>query len=305
MLRSSTQRVCTCCLLIVPLLLNQEVGELSAQVRLRWKFRAGQQLQLRISQQATTTTSVNNRPLAITSALEMDVDWTVGKLTPRGGAEVTQQFSRLAIKFQAPEAEPVEYDSQRDKNPTGQLLRIANRIQPLLDSPFRVNVGDRGQIREVLSGPVTTQTVDSPRLKRFISAEQLANVLRQSNLLLPEMPVAMGDSWETDSVQVSPLGKVKLTTVYTYKGTQQRGGRETALIVLKTTLEQAKASAESSDKAGRLTQHIQAGEIYFDVEAGYLKSSQVRQKRTTEKLYRGQRIETVDQSSTTLQITVL
>ena len=66
------------------LLLNQEVDELSAQVRLRWKFRAGQQMQLKISQKATTKTSVNNRPLAITSALEMDVDWTVGKLASRG-----------------------------------------------------------------------------------------------------------------------------------------------------------------------------------------------------------------------------
>ena len=60
-MRPSTQRLCTYCLLIVPLLLNQEVDELSAQVRLRWKFRAGQQMQLKISQKATTKTSVNNR----------------------------------------------------------------------------------------------------------------------------------------------------------------------------------------------------------------------------------------------------
>ena len=303
-MRSSTQRVCTWCLLILSLLLHHGVDELSAQVRLRWKFRAGQQLRLKISQEATTTTSVNNRPLAITSALEMDIDWTVEKLAPRGAAEMTQQFSRLAIKFQAPEAEPVEYDSQRDKNPTGQLLRIANRIQPLLDSPFRVTVNDRGQIREVLSSPNTPQTANSPRLKRFISAEQLASVLRQSNLVLPEIPVAAGDSWETDSVQNSPLGEVKLTTVYTYKGTQQRGGRDLALIALETRLEGAKSPELSKNKTGRLSQHTQAGEIFFDVEAGYLAASQIRQERTTEKLYRGQRIETVDQSSTALQITV-
>ena len=303
-MRSSTQRVCTWCLLILSLLLHHGVDELSAQVRLRWKFRAGQQLRLKISQEATTTTSVNNRPLAITSALEMDIDWTVEKLAPRGAAEMTQQFSRLAIKFQAPEAEPVEYDSQRDKNPTGQLLRIANRIQPLLDSPFRVTVDDRGQIREVLSSPNTPQTANSPRLKRFISAEQLASVLRQSNLVLPEIPVAAGDSWETDSVQNSPLGEVKLTTVYTYKGTQQRGGRDLALIALETRLEGAKSPELSKNKTGRLSQHTQAGEIFFDVEAGYLAASQIRQERTTEKLYRGQRIETVDQSSTALQITV-
>jgi len=303
--RLSTQRLCTCCLLVVPLLLNQEVDELSAQVRLRWKFRAGQQMQLKISQKATTTTSVNNRPLAITSALEMDVDWTVGKLASRGAAEMTQQFSRLAIKFQAPDAEPVEYDSQRDKNPTGQLLRMANRVQPLLDSPFRVTVGARGQITEVLSSPDASQTVNSPRLKRFISAEQLASVLRQSNLVLPEMAVSVGDSWETDSVQVSPLGEVKLTTAYTYKGIQERGGRELALIAVETTLEEAKSPRLPNKKSGRLTRHIQSGEIYFDVQAGYLKSSQVRQERTTEKLYRGQRIETVDQSVTALQITVL
>ena len=303
-MRSSTQRVCTWCLLILSLLLHHGVDELSAQVRLRWKFRAGQQLRLKISQEATTTTSVNNRPLAITSALEMDIDWTVEKLAPRGAAEMTQQFSRLAIKFQAPEAEPVEYDSQRDKNPTGQLLRIANRIQPLLDSPFRVTVNDRGQIREVLSSPNTPQTANSPRLKRFISAEQLASVLRQSNLVLPEIPVAAGDSWETDSVQNSPLGEVKLTTVYTYKGTQQRGGRDLALIALETRLEGAKSPELSKNKTGRLSRHTQAGEIFFDVEAGYLAASQIRQERTTEKLYRGQRIETVDQSSTALQITV-
>ena len=303
-MRSSTQRVCTWCLLILSLLLHHGVDELSAQVRLRWKFRAGQQLRLKISQEATTTTSVNNRPLAITSALEMDIDWTVEKLAPRGAAEMTQQFSRLAIKFQAPEAEPVEYDSQRDKNPTGQLLRIANRIQPLLDSPFRVTVDDRGQIREVLSSPNTPQTANSPRLKRFISAEQLASVLRQSNLVLPEIPVAAGDSWETDSVQNSPLGEVKLTTVYTYKGTQQRGGRDLALIALETRLEGAKSPELLKSKAGRLSRHTQAGEIFFDVEAGYLAASQIRQERTTEKLYRGQRIETVDQSSTALQITV-
>lgn len=303
-MRSSTQRVCTWCLLILSLLLHHGVDELSAQVRLRWKFRAGQQLRLKISQEATTTTSVNNRPLAITSALEMDIDWTVEKLAPRGAAEMTQQFSRLAIKFQAPEAEPVEYDSQRDKNPTGQLLRIANRIQPLLDSPFRVTVDDRGQIREVLSSPNTPQTANSPRLKRFISAEQLASVLRQSNLVLPEIPVAAGDSWETDSVQNSPLGEVKLTTVYTYKGTQQRGGRDLALIALETRLEGAKSPELSKNKTGRISRHTQSGEIFFDVEAGYLAASQIRQERTTEKLYRGQRIETVDQSSTALQITV-
>ena len=78
-----------------------------------------------------------------------------------------------------------------------------------------------------------------------------------------------------------------------------------ALIALETTLEEAKSPKLPNNKAGRLTRHIQSGEIYFDVEAGYLKSSQVRQERTTEKLYRGQRIETVDQSVTALQITVL
>ena len=303
-MRSRTQRLVLWCFPVLILLLNQGNGELPAQVRLRWKFREGQQLRLKITQSAVTTTSVNNRPLAITSALEMEVDWTVEKIRPQGAAEMTQKFSRMVIKFQAPGAEPVEYDSQRDKNPTGQLQRIANRLQPLLASPFRVTVDDRGQIQQVLSSPDSARTVKSSRLKQFISAEQLANILRQSNLVLPEMPVAAGASWETQSTQVSPLGEVKLTNVYTYKGPQQRGARELARINLKTELEVTRTAQLPKDKTGRITQHVQTGEIYFDVEAGYLESSQVRQERTTEKLYRGQRIETVDQSVTTLQVTI-
>ena len=290
--------------LLLVVLLNSSIAQLRAQTTLRWKFHDGQRLQLKIRQQATTTTSVNKRPLAISSNMEMTVDWSVERVDREGAATMTQRFSRMAIKFQAPGAEPVQYDSLQDKNPTGQVKRLAERLQPLIGSPFHVTVGNRGQIERVRFGSDLGPSAESSRLKHFVSKERLGEILRQSNLILPESPVAVGDSWETNSDQPSPLGRTRLTTVYTFGGPQLQGMRKLSRIDLTTRLEVQESSQPARRNVARITKHRQSGVIYFDVEAGYLVSSQIRQERTTEKLYRGQRIETVDQSSTALEVVV-
>ena len=66
--------------LLLVVLLNSSIAQLRAQTTLRWKFHDGQRLQLKIRQQATTTTSVNKRPLAISSNMEMTVDWSVERV---------------------------------------------------------------------------------------------------------------------------------------------------------------------------------------------------------------------------------
>ena len=277
-----------------------------AQKPLRWQFKSGEKLALLVKQKSTTQTSVNNRTLTMQTELEMDVAWSVDAVNDQQTAQMTQAFTRVAVKLQMPGVpDVITYDSAKTKSPSGVAKSFAARIRPLIGAKFHLSMTSRGEITEVRLSKEASKTLadvrDGSRLKSLFSKEKIADILRQSTMQLPATPLAAKAMWATTREQTSTLGKIRLTSDYVYQGSEQRGPASLERIDVSTKVALLPPDKPSLRQT-KLKQHAQTGTIYFDNQAGRMVSSFTKQETVTERMYREQRLTTKDTSETRLTV---
>lgn len=252
---------------------------------LRWRLQPGQKLRVKIEQQSQTETSVNARPVVMKVDMLFEMLWTVEAVDP-GAARLTQEFTRVAMSATAPGVEPIAYDSEKHKNPTGAAAEIARGITPLLGAKFELRMSERGEIVEVTIPEATEAALAaipaSSRVKSLLAKPVLSDTLRQATIVLPEAAIPVGHQWTTDSETATGIGKLRLKNVYTYRGPLPDGDEAAEQIAIETTA----ALEPGVGSRVRLKEHSQSGMVLFDSQLGRLVSGEMRQRMTTEQRYR-------------------
>lgn len=270
---------------------GQEPAPPGDETQLRWRFQPGEKLLVKIEQQTRTETEVNARPITMTVNMLFEMEWSVDSVD-EAGARMTQEFTRIGLSATTPGAGAVEYDSQKDKNPTGAARDIASGVSPLLGARFQLSMSHRGEILEVSIPEPTAAALAaipaSSRVQTLLSKPVLSDMLRQAAVILPAAPVPLGHQWTTESEATTGLGLFKLTSHYTYRGPSPEVGPHVERIETETTAELK--SPMSKGPAGQpriqIKEHEQKGVMLFDSEAGRLISGEVRQRLVTQQPYR-------------------
>jgi hypothetical protein len=277
-----------------------------AQTLLRWKLQPGEKFRVEFSQKSDLETTVGTKPLKMSIDMTMDMNWSVDAVDQQGVAQLTQSFSRLAMKMDIPGTGAIQFDSAAPAPAAGPAKDIAAAVAPLIGAPFVLKMNDRGEILEVKLSDEATKAFEAAaadaRLKSVFSKESISETLRQSSAVLPEKPVQMGESWNVVTQTASPLGLVKQASTYTYDGTESRDDRTLEKIKVESTLTLDKQQDPSSPKIV-LKEQQQSGTLYFDPAAGRFVDSEITQKLTTETPYREMIIRTKASSTMQMKIT--
>ena len=185
-------------------------GTTQAQRLLRWKLQPGETMQVQLSQDMNTETSIGSTPLKSSVHMLMMMNWQILEVNSEGTAEIAQSIERIRMNVQSPGAAPLTYDSAATEEPTGLAQAVASGIRPFLGVKFIQSMTSRGEIISVrLSDEAAAALDEAPsgnQIKQMFSSEGLKSLVSQAAAVLPEGPVSQGDQWHGNSAVQSPWG---------------------------------------------------------------------------------------------------
>ena len=268
-------------------------GALAAQTELHWKLEPGQKLQLETSQQTTSQVTFSGKSAKTNIDVAITLNWEVTGADESGSA-IKQKVQRIVLKLAAPQGPPVEYDSAAAGRPSGQARQIADAMKPLLAAELSLLMSNRGEIvkleaandaaREWLSG------AGDQAAQPALSSKTIQQIFRQPLVILPEKPVAVGDSWTRAADISASAGEFRQSTTYKVAGQEEQDGQSVLKIESTSQLEPATAAEGSAANVGqnklKIKTHEQSGTILFSIEGGRVVEATETQKLVTERPYR-------------------
>lgn len=258
--------------------------DLSAQTLLRWQLKPGETFTVAVAQQTSSQVAFSGKQTTTAIDLAMDLTWQV-TAAGENGIAIKQTIQRLVFKLNSPKAGSVEYDSAQQANPTGPARDVAAAVKPLLGAEIELTMDDRGQVKAVKPiGEVAEKLLAAGKEEEGVfSTKAIQQLLRQPLAILPEKPVAMGDSWTNTAEIDAAAGRFKQETTSMLAGEVEQAGQKLLKIEQKWTLTPADPAAKPSLT---LKSHQQTGRLLFDAAAGRLASAEQTQKLVTERPYR-------------------
>lgn len=232
--------------------------EPSPTYQLKYHFSAGQMLEYAVENASTISVQVGDVADTVEHASESGKVLRVDSVDSDGNAlvEARINYVRLTADHQA---EHVEWDSRSGEQPPDDFRAVAETIGAPL-----------GTVRVAPNGRVTVVTL------RGAAAAGQTETDRQLDLLpvLPEAPVAVGDSWTEEfevQIMATPTLKksVSLQRLYTLKSVADGKARiDVRTIVL--------SPVRDPLEEGQLIQRTPSGAIVLDIAAGKLLSREMR-----------------------------
>lgn len=259
-------------------------GPVSAQTMLAWKFVAGQQMSVELTQRVETETQFTGKPVRITIDTTLEQDWQVDEVADDGAATVTQEFRRIAVKLELPQSGAIAYDSAVTKKPTAEAKQLAESLGPLVGGKLKVKLATTGEILDVsLDEALASHLEKLPAdagWKGMFTRDGMRQLLRQSLVVFPREPVQAGGAWQRQLDIAAPLGKIRQTSDYRYVGPESRDMRmlERIDVTSRVTVGQGEGPAPPPT----IKEQSQTGQLWFDAAAGRLAESSSTQKLRTE-----------------------
>ncbi|MBM4001986.1 MAG: hypothetical protein FJ295_01670 [Planctomycetes bacterium] len=260
---------------------------------LQWKWNKGQVLAVDLRQQIETESAYTGKTVKLNLNLTVGLTWKVTELDPTGKiATIEQTIDRIRARVVDGQGIPREFDSQAKRNPV-ELAGALDRFQGLR---MTMEISATGRILKV-DLPATDENAKTAEAFRGLDFAQL---IRQSSAALPEAPVEIGGSWETESESPLPQGSLKLKSSYRLAGESELEG--IAVMKIEHRGEVALGGVRKAIPNLTIKQHEQTGTILFDAQAGRIVSSQLSQRLTTHSRLREIVIDTTTRSNLELTL---
>jgi hypothetical protein len=265
---------------------------------LRWKFKVGEKLDYDMVQEMSMSQSGPQIPqMNTTMRQEMNMTWDVLGVDDKSGeAVIKQKFDRVKMKMTTPLG-GFEYDSKSEEAPTGLGAMIAPMYKAMTEGEFEITMTSRGEVRDVkIPEQVITALKNSPNAAQMgdiASAEGFKKMISQGALVLPKDPPKKGDTWSTKVAMKNQAGNQTVETTYRYEGSKDIKG--TMFAVIKPELKMEFDNKPETAKEGQPQQPPQQqqmqmkikeqssdGEVLFNIPAGRLQSTTLKQNVTIE-----------------------
>ncbi|MCH2124676.1 MAG: DUF6263 family protein [Pirellulaceae bacterium] len=279
-----------------------------AEELLRWDFKVGETYEVRFHHTTITQTSVNKVPLDVTINLSMKMTWKIDNIDATGCAKIKQSFDHLSVSMDAPGLKTITFDSAKENQKHAAAQSIANAAMPLIGKSIVVTLTARGEITDVTTDdddlPLPQTSVGQGTATNLFSKESVTQILHQSLCIFPAEKVQRGDEWTLTRVVPSPLGKLHLTTTYTYESNDIIDGSPSIRLTTSGDIK-VTAATNAEKKPTRLVAQSNSGYILLDPMTKQIKKSFVEQKLTTEKDYRDTKVDVTSQSTVRMTMTKL
>ena len=272
----------------------------------KWKLNQGDQFSVALNQTSKSLTKVDAREITVDNSTMIELDWSVANVDDQGVATIEQVLTRVKLSVngfarvkkgeRATPLKDIGFDTAAADDVTKDSKTLLKQIQPLLGLKFTVMMDPNGKINDVtISKEVTEQLNQMPEaqnLKRLFSSEGLTELIGASAIVFP------GDldktrTWTEKSNVDSPLlGQLNRVRTYQYMGDKDVDGKSIGQFDLTVDLTSAPSEDAADSLKGKLLEFSGSGELFMDLDGGYLTSSKVQNKTVSEKPYREKMITT-------------
>ncbi|MEX2168744.1 MAG: hypothetical protein WD851_05515 [Pirellulales bacterium] len=220
---------------------------------LRYKLKQGDVLRYSVEHQASVRSTIDGTTQQATTRSDSLKAWRVIDVMPSGEIEFMNIVERLRMTNQLPDRAEMIYDSEKDSTPPPGFEDAAKAV----GVPLSI-------VRMTPWGDV---------LKREVKHHQpAADPDAPMATLLPEDPVAVGDTWDeprevTVKLQDGNTKKIETRRHFKLKSV------ETGVAVIEATYQVLSPVSEQIE--AQLAQRLLHGEIRFDIEAGKVLSQKM------------------------------
>lgn len=225
---------------------------------LRYKFRQGETISVRVSHRALTETTINGTTQHVETATDSTKSWKITRVDKDGNATLEHLIDHVKMMSRTSEMETVRWDSDGSKAPPDGY----------------------GGVQLSLGKPLSELTIDS--CGRVINRKDFfpsppSNTGDLMVVPLPDEPVAIGTTWTVpDTIVVDIPGSTgkSVRTRLRYQVTKLKKDRAT--IKVDTTV---LTPVHDPQTESRLLERIWSGEIIFSIDHGRIISRSVNVDR--------------------------
>jgi hypothetical protein len=220
---------------------------------LKYKCVIGDVWRYEVSHKASIRSTIDDTTQAAQTKTDSLKSWKITDVSADGGIEFVTVVDRVHMINQLPDKDPMEYNSQRDNTPPPGFEDAARSVGVPLSV---VRITPRGKVLRRESKIKRQETDEDAPL----------------TVLLPEKPVAVGDSWDEPfdlKVMAKTGGTKVIQTRRHYKLTAVENGIATISIDYQV-LTPIDAHIES-----QMVQRLMDGEVRFDIDAGRVVSQKM------------------------------
>ena len=166
---------------------------------LRLNFKPGTVLHTVLEQDTNMDMSMGGRAMNMVMKMQMFTKYTVESLEEDVGT-ISTEFTRVKMNMDNPMLGEIAYDSADENSDPGMLGAVAD----LVGAKTKMKLTKGGK----MLGVEVPDSVGAEIERVGIDLEQM---FQQSVVVLPEKPVAIGDTWKTDiAMKLGQMGEMKI-----------------------------------------------------------------------------------------------
>lgn len=260
---------------------------LHAEEPLRWKWAEGDKARYLMTQ--SMKMSMDAGPagnIESDTNQQMLMNWTVDRIGEEGEAIISQAFDRITMKTNGPMGQSLEYDSAQEELPVGMATLVAPLFDALVKSPIIATMQTSGEYTDIeLSDELAEAFKRMPG--GAMSSDMVTQMTKQGSITFPAEAIAIGETWQQTAEVLAPqVGKMKVTTTYTYNGPKEVDGK--VLESFTPAIEMKMPENSDAPMEIKFNTKQSSGEILFNRELGRIESSEVVQEIDVEVTVQGQ-----------------
>ncbi len=247
---------------------NQEVTAAS-DVRLRWKFRPGQQLAFELSEEFNRLVNQSGQRVEQKRKSHFWMTWTIDSISDDDVAEISIRLDRVKLEANITNQTPFSWDSaEGGSGKPEDSGDLDASYRPLIGKNFLAKMEATGKITDVRIAKDLEENEDGAVAGSAFEALQV--VIRGVSPNFPDN-VSSGDEWSEVLETASQPEWIVPTSTFKYAGTQQPDGRPVHRIENRT--EFSIRSEGSNSALLEIIDQKNFGVILFDNVAGRIANS--------------------------------
>ena len=288
---------------------------LAEKTPLAWKFKQGDQFQVKTIELSKRTSTLDSRISTIRSNVTIEFNWTVDLVDDDGNATITQELKRFLINVGDPAVprQAITYASDDDPaNLSSAMRKLQRKSKPLLGLKCILKMTSNGETTSVQLDPDSAEKLEkltnAPKLKALLSKASLEGISSGSFLnAVPADAYEDGD-WgvQTEFKPGDSFGEIGIDTDFSTGSVETIEGRKLIEVKIDSTLRRKEAATKKPAAKNEISQSLISyagtGSITFDVDAGYFSGSQFKTQIKSERQYREKKIKTSLEQESRIEI---
>lgn len=278
---------------------------------LRWRFAAGNQLDIRIEQSTTVETEVDLVKQTLETNSGLHATWTVQTVDDAGAAQVSMVIQSIRLKVTMPGGEKVvtlQVDTAAPPNEPNEIeADVLANLQAVIGREIKLTITPRGEVSSVELDAATKEALrqapQSMQIRQLLTEEGLRELFASGSPPLPEADVQPGGNWTVAKEFSNNVGKFRREQTLTWVGSESHENVPQERLDLSATLTMiapaevtrevaGEVSADGGEQAKpKIKSQKGTGTIWFDPAQGIITQGTVETSLVTQSPYREKSIE--------------